>query len=65
MKGKSPNILKVQTDQIPDYIREDIGRTLFKSFMENIRDPEKLRQFNELGEAFMKRRRHGLAKTSK
>ena len=42
--------------QIPSHIREDVGNTLFKSFMEAIKDPEKLRRYNELGEAFLKRR---------
>lgn len=40
---------------IPDYVRADIGKTLFKSFMENIRDPEKKRRYDELGRAFLER----------
>lgn len=41
---------------IPQHVLDDIGRTLFKSFMESIQDPEKLRLYNELGKAFMERR---------
>lgn len=53
----SVEIVRVSIDKalIPQHVREDIGRTLFKSFMESIRDPEKLRLYNELGKAFLER----------
>ena len=55
MAGKSPSALVVQTELIPDCVRESIGNILYKRFMENIRDPEKLQHYNELGRAFMER----------
>lgn len=51
----APSTVKVQTDLIPDCVRESIGTTLYKRFMENIRDPEKLQRYNELGRAFLER----------
>lgn len=50
-----PSVVKVQTDLIPDCVRESIGAILYKRFMENIRDPEKLQRYNELGRAFLER----------
>ena len=47
--------LRLQLETIPDYIREDVGRTLYQSFMERIRDPEVKRQYDELGRAFLER----------
>ena len=45
----------IRPELIPDHVREDIGRTLFNDFMERIRDPAKLRLYNELGKAFLER----------
>lgn len=55
MDGKATVAPQVQTELIPDCVRESIGNTLFKHFMENIRDPDKLRRYNELGAAFLER----------
>lgn len=55
MTGNSPSTIKVDTGQIPDVIRESIGNTMYRSFMEAIRDPDAKRRFDELGAAFMKR----------
>ena len=55
MTGNSPSTVQVQTELIPDVIRESIGDTMYRSFMEAIRDPDEKRRFDELGAAFMKR----------
>ena len=53
--GKAPSTVTVQTELIPDCVRESIGNILFRRFMENIRDPDKLQRYNELGQAFLER----------
>ncbi len=50
-----PSTVTVQTELIPDCVRESIGNILFRRFMENIRDPDKLQRYNELGQAFLER----------
>ena len=55
MNGSSPGIPRIDTDQIPDCVRESIGITLFRRFMENIRDPATKRRYDELGQEFMER----------
>lgn len=50
------NTCKLQLDLIPDYIREDIGRTLLRSYTKSIREhPEKLEEYRRLGQAFLER----------
>ena len=46
---------RIQFDLIPDCVRESIGNTLCKRFMENIRDPETKRRYDELGAQFIER----------
>lgn len=53
--GMAPSTMTVQTELIPDCVRESIGNILFRRFIENIRDPDKLQRYNELGQAFLDR----------
>lgn len=55
MSGSSPSIPRIDTDQIPDCVRENIGNTMLRRFMENIRDPATKQRYDELGREFMKR----------
>lgn len=42
---------------IPAHIREDTGNTLFRMFMDAIREqPDRIAEFNALGKAFLERR---------
>lgn len=55
MPNNAPSEVTLRPGLIPGCIRENIALTLYRRFMEEIRDPEKLRQYNELGRAFMER----------
>lgn len=55
MNSTTPSIPTIDTALIPDHVRENIGTTMYKRFMENIRDPETKRRYDELGRAFMER----------
>ena len=55
MNGSSPGIPRIDTDQIPDCVRESIGNALLRRFMENIRDPATKRRYDEFGQEFMER----------
>ena len=55
MEGKSTSLPKVQTALIPDCVRESIGNALYQRFMENIRNPDTKRRYDELGRAFLER----------
>ena len=51
----STEMPRIQTDLIPDCVRESIGTSLYRRFMENIRDPETKRRYDELGRQFVER----------
>lgn len=51
----STEMPRIQTDLIPDCVRESIGTSLYRRFMENISDPETKRRYDELGRQFVER----------
>lgn len=55
MTGNTTSTPTIQTDLIPDIVKESIGTAIYKRFMEAIRDPDAKRRYDELGRAFMER----------
>lgn len=46
----------IRSETVPEFARAALGNALLRDFLENIRDPEKLKLYNELGKAFLERR---------
>lgn len=45
----------IRPELVPDHIRDDFCNHLLKGFLKAIEDPENLRRYRELGQAFLDR----------